>query len=42
MCFVFGMKYMKLYRNVRILNTKHQIQNTLVKGFFDFLRDHQY
>jgi len=30
-CFVFGMKYMMLYRHVRILNTKHQIQNTLVK-----------
>jgi hypothetical protein len=30
-CLVFGMKYMMLYRHVRILNTKHQIQNTLVK-----------
>ena len=30
-CLVFGMKYMMLYQHVRILNTKHQIQNTLVK-----------
>ena len=28
---VFGMKYMNLFRNVRMLNTKHQIQNTLLK-----------
>ncbi len=28
---VFDMKYMMLYRHVRILNTKYQIQNTLVK-----------
>ncbi len=27
----FSMKYMILYRNVRMLNTKHQIQNTLLK-----------
>ena len=31
-CLVFGVKYMMLYRYVRILNTKHQIQNTLVKS----------
>ncbi len=31
-CLVFGIKYMMLYRYVRILNTKHQIQNTLVKS----------
>jgi hypothetical protein len=29
--FVFGMKYMPLYRHVRVLNTKHQIQNTSLK-----------
>ena len=39
-CLVFGMKYMPLYRHVRILNTKHQILNTLVISMFsDFLRD---
>ncbi len=31
-CLVFGMKYMMLYRPVRVLNTKYQIQNTLVKS----------
>ena len=30
-CLVFGMKFMTLYRHVRILNTKHQILNTLIK-----------
>ena len=30
-CLVFGMKYTMLYRHVRILNTKYQIQNTSVK-----------
>jgi hypothetical protein len=30
-CLVFGMKYIILYQHVRILNTKHQIQNTLAK-----------
>jgi hypothetical protein len=28
---VFGMKYKMPYHDVRILNTKHQILNTLVK-----------
>ena len=32
-CLVFGIKYMMLYRNVRMLNAKHQIQSTLVKSF---------
>jgi len=40
-CLVFGMKYMILYQHVRILNTKHQIQNTHVKrhlfGLFTIL-----
>ena len=31
-CLVFGMRYMMLYRHVRTLNTKRQIQNTLVKS----------
>ncbi len=31
---MFGKKYMVLYRYARILNTKHQIQNTLEKGCF--------
>ena len=31
---VFGMKYLILYQHVRILNTKHQIQNTLIKRNF--------
>jgi hypothetical protein len=30
--FVFGMKYVVPYRLVRMLNTKHQIQNTFVKS----------
>jgi hypothetical protein len=37
-CFVFSIAYMTLYQFVIILNTKHQIQNTLVKNCFsDFL-----
>ena len=41
-CLVFGMKYTMLYRHVRILNTRHQIQDTLAKSCFsDFLRDDQ-
>ena len=31
-CLVFGMKYIMQYKDVRILNTKYQIQNTLVKS----------
>ena len=33
-CLVFDMKYMMQYRYVIILNTKYQIQNTLVKSNF--------
>ena len=32
-CSVFGMQFMMLYWNVRKLNTKHQIQNTLVNNW---------
>ena len=32
MCLVFGTKLVLLYRHVRILNTKHHIQNTLVNS----------
>jgi len=31
MCLVFGVKYSAADQGVRSLNTKHQIQNTLVK-----------
>ena len=41
-CFVFSIAYVLLYQFVSILNTKHQILNTLVKDCFsDFLRDYE-
>ncbi len=44
-CLVFGVWYknITLSRYVRILNTKHKIQNALAKSCFsDFLRGHEF
>jgi len=42
-CLVFGLTLQSLNRDVLLLNTKHQILNTLVNSlFFDLLQDCQY